>query len=148
MIAVDTIIVGECMCACPKYFYFYIDVMKRTCFLFLVFIFLSAGSLSAQSVAMRTNMLHLATTTPNLGLEFALGKKISFATSVGYNPFEFNGKHTPDGRRINAKIKHWMVSPELKYWFCSTYQGWYLGTGALHSEYNNWRDFLHQGCWS
>ena len=98
--------------------------MKRLLILFWA-MFSIFGRVDAQHVALKTNAIYLATTTPNLGLEIGLGKRTSIDIAGGYNPFTFN-------EELNRKIKHWSVMPEFRYWFCESFQGHYLG---LHSGY-------------
>ena len=87
------------------------------------------GRADAQQVALKTNALYWATTTPNLGLEVALGKRTSIDLSAGYNPFTLN-------RELNQKVKHWSVMPEFRYWFCESLQGHYLGVHTGYAFYN------------
>lgn len=104
--------------------------MKRKVRLLLVGIALMAGFLSAlhaQNVGLKTNLLYWATTTPNAGLEFRLGKKWTLDVSGGYNPFTF--EH-------HRKLKHWLVVPELRYWTCEAFSGHFFGLHAIGGEYN------------
>lgn len=41
----------------------------------------------AQDVAVKTNLLYWATTTPNLGMEIGLGKQTTLDIVGGYNPW-------------------------------------------------------------
>lgn len=65
---------------------------------------------SAQKAAIKTNLLYDATTTFNLGAEFALSPKWTLDVSGNYNPWTFSN---------NKKWKHWLVQPEARYWFCN-----------------------------
>lgn len=88
----------------------------------------SHNQASAQQVALKTNLLYDATTTPNLGMEFGIGKKHTMQLVYGLNPWEFS-----DGDKF---FKHWMVSPEWRYWFCHRFQGSFFGIHALGGEFN------------
>ena len=59
--------------------------------------------------AIKTNALYWATSTPNLGFEVGLAKKITLDVSGNYNPWKFGD---------DRQIKHWLVQPELRYWLC------------------------------
>ena len=59
--------------------------------------------------AIKTNALYWATSTPNLGFEVGLAKKITLDVSGNYNPWKFGN---------DRQIKHWLVQPELRYWLC------------------------------
>ena len=87
------------------------------------------NQVSAQ-LAVKTNFLYDATTTPNLGLELGIGKKHSMQLLYGLNPWEF------DGDNGGKYFKHWMLSPEFRYWFCHRFQGSFLGIHALGGEFN------------
>lgn len=84
---------------------------------------------TAQDVALKTNALYWATTTPNLGLEFRLGQKTTGQVFYGLNPWKQSG-----GDR--SSIRHWLVMPELRHWFCQTWDGAFVGIHALGGEYN------------
>lgn len=90
--------------------------------------FLITVSAMSQTVGVKTNFAHWAVAaTPNLGLEFALGRKYTLEIGAGYNPFEFS-----DYR----KFKHWIVQPELRYWTCESFNGHFFGLHALAAEFN------------
>jgi len=76
--------------------------MKKAFLLGLALLF--SLSMSAQHFALKNNLLYDATTTPNLGFEVGLSKKVTLDVSAGYNPFKFN-----DGK----KLKHWLVGSAL-----------------------------------
>lgn len=75
------------------------------------------GTLSAQHVQLKTNLLYDATTTINIGTEFTLGKQWSIDFSGNYNGWKL-------GKR---KWKHWMLQPEARHWLRGTLNGHYLG---------------------
>ena len=54
--------------------------------------------------AIKTNALYWATSTPNLGFEVGLAKKLTLDISGNYNPWKFGD---------DRQIKHWLVQPEL-----------------------------------
>lgn len=84
---------------------------------------------SAQDVNVKTNTLYWATTTPNLGMEFPLGARHSGQVFFGLNPWK-------QGDGNHSSLRHWMVMPEWRYWFCQRYNGWFLGVHALGGQYN------------
>lgn len=92
----------------------------------LIFIFYGQQARS-QEVTIKTNLAYWATTTPNLGMEFALGKKSTLEISGGFNPFEFSD---------NKRFKHWLVQPEYRWWFCETFNGHFLGVHAHGAQFN------------
>lgn len=102
-----------------------INCMKKL-FLLIVFI-LGVISVSAQNLAVKTNLLYDLTTTLNLGVEYRFSPKWTAEVSGNYNPFTF---------RDNKKMKHWLVQPEVRYWFCEAFNGHFLGVHGLGGEFN------------
>ena len=89
----------------------------------LISLFFSV-SIYAQHIGIKHNLAYDVTLTPNLGVEVAFSKKITFEVSAGYNPFEFDDTY----------LKHFFIQPELKYWFCEKFNGFYVG---LHGHYGD-----------
>lgn len=76
------------------------------------------NSASAQVVGIKTNLVADATTTMNVALEIATAPKNTLDLYVNYNPWELgNGK----------LIKHLLVQPEYRFWFCEKFAGSFLG---------------------
>ena len=103
--------------------------MRRYLTLAVLFILAFAGSASAQKVAVKTNALYWATTTPNVGLEFAVAPRWTVDFAGGYNPWTFN-------KEKNIKAKHFLVTPEIRYWFCEAFQGHYIGLNGNYTQFN------------
>lgn len=83
-------------------------------------------------LALKTNLLYGATTfTPNLGIEVALGRQTTLSLSGGYNWFNLNSH-----RNNNKKLVHWIVQPGFRYFLHERFDGHFLGTHALYSQYN------------
>lgn len=101
-------------------------VRQRVFLLFLLAV-CSFPIVNAQKVAIKTNALYGATTTPNLGLEFGLGKRTTLDVMSGYNPFTFSN---------NKKLKHILVQPELRYWFCEVFNGHFIGLHGHGAQFN------------
>lgn len=100
--------------------------LKRIFFVLTVTLTIS-NTLMAQKVAIKTNLLYGATTTPNLQLEFGLSKKSTLDIGAGLNWFDFND---------NKKFKHLLVQPEYRYWFCESFNGHFLGVHAHGAQFN------------
>lgn len=105
--------------------------MKRSIIIALVFMLCFPSISQAQKFGVNTNLAYWATTTPNLGVEVALGPRVTFHLSGGYNPWTLN-----DDPAVNMKMKHFLVSPEFRYWFCNSFQGHFMGINANYAEYN------------
>ena len=78
---------------------------------------------------MKTNALYLATATPNAGVEVALSERWTLEIEGGYNPWTFN-------KETNMKARHWLVSPEVRYWFCNSFQGHFIGINGNYTQFN------------
>lgn len=112
---------------------------KRTGMKYIIVLLVSVCfflPMRGQEVGLKTNLLYLATTTPNLGVEWGLDRHYSVSLSVGYNPFRFSSYKDEEGSRVNPKLSHWLVSAESKYWFCETFLGWNIGVHLFSGEYN------------
>lgn len=82
----------------------------------------------SQSIGAKTNFAYWATAgSPNLALEFSLGKKFTLETGGGFNLWTFSD---------NKKAKHWLVQPELRYWFCESFNGHFLGLHLHGAQFN------------
>lgn len=98
--------------------------MKKQLWMLLLFF---ALPLSAQKVAIKTNLLYDLTTTINLGAEVRLAPKWTLDLSGNYNAWSFKN---------DKKWKHWMAQPEARYWLCEAFNGHFLGLHALGGQYN------------
>ena len=79
-----------------------------------------AGLHANAQLAVKTNMLYWATTTPNLGAEVGLGEKTTGQVFFGLNPWrQSGGDHS-----------------SLRHWFCQKYNGWFIGAHAMGGQYN------------
>ncbi|MEY8708575.1 DUF3575 domain-containing protein [Bacteroides faecichinchillae] len=83
-------------------------------------------SLTAQNVGIKTNTLYWLTTTPNLGVEFSLDKKLTFELTGAYNPWTFKN---------DKKMHFWLVQPEIKYWTCEKFNGHFIGLHLHGAQY-------------
>lgn len=92
----------------------------------LVLMFVATDQLSAQQFAVKTNALYWATTTPNLGIEFAVNSKITVDINSGFNPWRFSDKH---------QLKAWYIQPEARWWLCKKYAGHFFGINGGYADY-------------
>lgn len=100
--------------------------MKKIIILLLALV-VSVGVAKAQDFAVKTNLLYDATLTANAGIEIGVTPKWSVDLSGNFNAWTLShGK----------KWKHWLVQPELRYWFCDAFAGHFVGAHALAGQYN------------
>lgn len=98
--------------------------MKR--FLGLLF-FLITTTLASQNVAVKSNILYDMTATVNGGVEVGLSPQWSFDLSANFNAWNFSH---------DRKWKHWLLQPEVRYWFCDRFASHFLGFHLLAGQYN------------
>lgn len=105
--------------------------------LVLVFALLIASLCSTfgQKVAVKNNLAYDALLTPNLSLEVALGRKITFDTQFGANFFFYTTDPTSSSYKT-TKWSHWMVQPELRFWSCDVFNGFFVGLHAHAGKMN------------
>lgn len=94
-----------------------------------------AGALTSfcahAQLAIKTNLLYDATTTPNIGAELRVNEKSTVNLVYGLNPWTFSSDS-----HGNRKAKHWVLMPEYRWWTCSPYNGHFFGVHAFGGEYN------------
>lgn len=57
------------------------------------------------------------------------GDRWTFEIAGGYNPWTLN-------KEDNIKAKHFLVTPEFRYWFCESFQGHFIGINANYTQFN------------
>lgn len=112
--------------------------MKKILYLLLIVMGAAPVEVGAQGkVAIKTNALHWAILTPNLGVEVGLGRGSVFAHRstldlyAAYNPWRLKGTD-----RSNKKLAHVVAIPEYRYWLCERFNGHFFGFHLLYAAYN------------
>lgn len=90
----------------------------------------TAGTCYGQ-IAVKTNLLYDATTTPNIGVEAGVGRRSTVQLFYGLNAWTFHSDTHGD-----RKAKHWLLMPEYRYWLCSRFSGHFFGVHAMGGEFN------------
>ena len=80
----------------------------------------------AQDVNIKTNLLPDALLSPNLGVEFGLKPHWSLDLTGEVNLWTID----------DHKWKHWLVQPELRYWFCEYFAKHFVGLHLIGGQYN------------
>ncbi|MBR1871592.1 MAG: DUF3575 domain-containing protein [Bacteroidales bacterium] len=89
------------------------------------FLLLFATAAPAQNkFALKTNLLHDATATIDLGLEFAFAPRWTAEISGSFHPKAFDVFG-------DMKLQHMYAQPEVKYWFCESFHGAFIGLHAM-----------------
>lgn len=100
--------------------------MKSRCWLTLIALFFVLA-VKAQTVALKTNFVYWATSTPNIGLELQTSRQHSVQLFYGLNPWKFSDTEKP---------RHWVLQPEWRHWFCQAFNGWFVGVHAMGGQFN------------
>lgn len=100
--------------------------MKYCLTILLVFVMCSAA---AQNFALKTNLLYDASATVNLGVEIGLGRRTTLDISGNYNAWNTNTE-------LNEKMRHMLIQPEFRYYFCERMNGHFLGAHLHMLQYN------------
>ena len=93
------------------------------------FLLTTSQHLPAQNIAIKTSTLYWATTTPNAGVEMSLGEKSTAQLFFGLNPWKQSGGD-------QSSLRHWMLMPEYRHWFCQSFNGWFVGAHLMVGEFN------------
>lgn len=81
----------------------------------------------AQRVAVKTNALYWAASTPNLGAEFRVNRHVTFNFEAAYNRIKV----------FNIDTRGAMIMPEVRYWFSARPQtGHFVGVAGIGCHYN------------
>lgn len=78
-------------------------------------------------IALKTNLLYLATTSPNLAAEFRISPRWTFNIAAGYNPWVLKNE--------DGGFRHWLVQPEFRYWFCNPFEKHFIGVHGLGGQF-------------
>lgn len=95
----------------------------------IIMLLLPFLSLRAQ-VAVKSNLLYDATTTPNIGVEIGIAPQQTINANYGLNLWKFSRHGEP------SKAKHWMLQPEWRWWLCSRFSGHFIGVHAMGGQFN------------
>lgn len=91
-------------------------------------VLLAVGVVRAQKFGIKNNLLFDGAMVPNLGAEVGLGKKTTLDGNFSINPFTHN--------HVNRKYKIWIAQPELRFWSCERFNGFFWGIHAHGGEFN------------
>lgn len=99
--------------------------MKFKWIVMLVMLFFLTG-IKAQEVVLKTNLVSDAILSPNLGVEIGMAPRWTLDLNGNINAWNINGH----------SWKHWMVQPEVRYWFCNRWAGHFVGAHIHGGQYN------------
>ena len=102
--------------------------MKNLAVFIVVILSMTSSQLSAQNVAVKTNFLYWATTTPNIGAEVSIDRNHTAQMFFGLNPWKQSGGD-------QSSLRHWSLMPEFRHWFCQSFNGWFVGAHLMGGEF-------------
>lgn len=100
-------------------------IQNRFTMLFISIVAL-IGSLHAQTVAVKTNLIGDGLLSPNASIEVGIAPKWSAEISGQFNLWDVN----------DHKWKHYAIQPELRYWMCQRFAGHFFGLHLIGGQYN------------
>ncbi|MFI3295208.1 MAG: DUF3575 domain-containing protein [Rikenellaceae bacterium] len=98
-------------------------------FFLTILLFVGVCGAAAQNIAIKSNLLYDASKTVNFGVEIGLGKRTTLDISGNYNGWDTNTE-------LNEKMRHLLIQPEFRYFFCEKMTGHFLGAHAHILQYN------------
>ena len=111
--------------------------MSKLIRLTLVTVIMTFASLGVNAqvgeVGIKSNLLYDATGTVNAGIEIGLAPRWSLDISGNIRGWMNSGEQT---------WKHWLVQPEIRYWFCDVLAGHFIGVHGIVGQFN-WGNFKH-----
>lgn len=105
--------------------------MNKRLFCIHVMVLTFAMVSMAQSLGVRTSGTMWLTATPNIEVNYVVGKKISLHLPVLYNPFTFND---------NSRLQQLTVMPGARYWTVAPHAKWFFSAFGIASRF-------HMGGW-
>jgi hypothetical protein len=102
-----------------------------------LFMLLFSASLSAQKIALKNNLLYDAGfRAPNLAVEFGLAPRMTLDLLGSYSGYNLGKATSAAGVKFDKKFRHWLVQPELRFWSCERFNGFFWGIHLHGGELN------------
>lgn len=61
--------------------------------------------------------------------EASVGKKSTLQLFYGFNPWKQSGGD-------QSSLRHWLLMPEYRYWFCESFNGWFIGAHLMGGQFD------------
>lgn len=84
-------------------------------------------SLQAQNFVIKTNALHWAALAPNLGVEWAMNRHMSWELTATYKPWMIYPRR--------SGVRFWLLQPAWRYWLREPYAGHFVGLHLHGAQY-------------
>lgn len=96
----------------------------------------ATDSLRAPGPSLRTNLVWLAASEPNLGLEIPLTRRFTIGANAGLKPWP---RFIPWDMEMVENTRHWRnfaIVPEFRFWPDRAYEGWFTGLDLVYTHFN------------
>lgn len=100
-----------------------------------IFFFFEAEAFS-QDLSIRNNIFYDISGTPNIGIEYPLSKHFSVGANAGLKPWPRFLFWDTEYKENTSHWKHFLITPEMRYWFDQIYDGWFTGVDVVYTHYN------------
>ena len=100
--------------------------MKLILIITVVLLALFSG-VKAQKVAVKTNLVSDVIFSPNLGVEVGVAPRWTVDVTGQFNAWTLSH---------DRRWRHWLLQPEVRYWFCDRFAGHFLGAHVHGGQYN------------
>lgn len=84
-------------------------------------------SVKAQKVAVKTNLVSDVILSPSLGVEVGVAPHWTVDVKGQLNAWTLSH---------DRRWRHWLLQPEVRYWFCDRFAGHFLGAHVHGGQYN------------
>lgn len=101
--------------------------MKRIILYLVTTLAGALGAVSAQDIAVKSNILSDALLNPNVGVEIGLAPRWTLDVTGQLNAWDLSH---------DRRWKHWALQPEARYWFCDRFGGHFVGLHAHGGQFN------------
>lgn len=95
----------------------------------------SNGESIVPGISLRTNLIYLASSTPNIGIDIPLSEHISVGGNAGLKVWSrwLPGDNDSENPK---KWRHILIAPEFRWWPKRVYEGWFTGADLIYTHYN------------
>lgn len=100
--------------------------MKLKLIITMILLALFSGA-KAQKVAVKTNLVSDVILSPSLGVEVGVAPRWTVDVKGQLNAWTLSH---------DRRWRHWLLQPEVRYWFCDRFAGHFLGAHVHGGQYN------------
>ena len=106
------------------------------CLAFAGLLALSSQVAAGQDVSIRNNLAYDAIGTLNAAVEFQVGDHVSVGVNGGFKSWPRFLAWESNNTENTTHWRHFLVSPEARYYFSEVFKGAFIGADALYTHFN------------